>query len=260
MAKNAASASPSSRTDEVQVEAERQDGDEQDESTAPAPGRSPSAPARPSATCATAGVTSSRSCEPVWISPSRLEPVIEVPMKQVITMMPGTKDCSATSVGWPLTPASSGPNSARKTSGWTRLKTTVNGSRTRGPQLADEHGPGVGGRASGLLGGGRRRALSRRLRPVRDRKTSSSVGRSASAAETATPAAASAAAGGAAAPARPATRRVTWRPSTVTRLARRAADRLDAAPGSSTLQHDAVAERRLEPVARCRRRSPDRGP
>ncbi len=41
------------------------------------------------------GVTSVRSCDPVCISSSRLEPVIDAPNRHDITTMPGTNHCSA---------------------------------------------------------------------------------------------------------------------------------------------------------------------
>ena len=65
------------------------------------------------------GATSIRSCEPVCISSCRFEPVIDVPNSADITMMPGTNHCSEDPVSSPLTCDSSGPNSARNTSGWT---------------------------------------------------------------------------------------------------------------------------------------------
>ena len=76
------------------------------------------------------GVTSIRSCEPVWISYSRLDPVIDVPNRQDITTMPGTNHCRADSPA--TTSGSNGAKRPRKTSGWTMLKTIVNGSRSSG--------------------------------------------------------------------------------------------------------------------------------
>src|SRR6185312_6420841 len=78
------------------------------------------------------GLTSSRSCEPDFISICRFEPVIEVPTRQLITRMPGTNACSEAPVDAPVTPASSGVNRPRKISGWIMLKTTENGSRVTG--------------------------------------------------------------------------------------------------------------------------------
>ena len=89
--------------------------------------------ARPSSSAERdSGVTRVRSCEPVCISSSRFEPVIEAPNRQDITTMPGTNHCSELPAPSPVTLVSSGANRARKNSGWIIENTTENGSRSIG--------------------------------------------------------------------------------------------------------------------------------
>ena len=151
------------------------------------------------------GETSSRSWEPVRISWVRLAPVNEAPISAVIATMPGTNHCSAEPFS---TSGSSGANRPRKTSGCTIANSTEAGSRKTGLSSrtitfqVSARKPGAfgscrmlaccgPGRAVGVLDDGGHAAapsllvrrwrrvislLSRRLRPVRSRKTSSSVG------------------------------------------------------------------------------------
>src|SRR5690554_4911071 len=78
------------------------------------------------------GVTSIRSWEPDCSSKSRFEPAIAVPKRVLMTMMPGTNHWKDSASGRPVVPLSSGPKKARKTSGWSREKMTLNGSRSTG--------------------------------------------------------------------------------------------------------------------------------
>ena len=78
------------------------------------------------------GVASTRSYEPRVISNSRLDPATPVPNRQIITITPGRNHCNGLAppiAAGSIEPASSVPNNARKTSGWTREKITENGSR-----------------------------------------------------------------------------------------------------------------------------------
>jgi hypothetical protein len=146
---------------------------------------------------------SMRSCAPVGNSNSRLEPALAVPNRVVITRIEGTNHChtlSPSTVWPPREPISSGPNSARKINGWTMPKTTENGSCSTGRSSrtitipVSRRMPRPGGRevSTWVLGlvrgaahaasfpeviGGVLAVVSRRLRPVRARKTSSRVGR-----------------------------------------------------------------------------------
>ena len=62
-----------------------------------------------------------------------MDPVIEVPNSALITMMPGTNHCHTDPPpGTSTLLASKGPNRARKTSGWIRENTKLNGSRSIG--------------------------------------------------------------------------------------------------------------------------------
>ena len=128
--------------------------------------------------------------------------------------MPGTNHCSAEPSRRRAAAARRAP---RNTSGCTIANSTEAGSRQHRPELADHHVPGVGEEAgeaarpggvrraagAGLDGRGahaaapswsvlvgRSRSLSRRLRPVRSRKTSSRVGPTTSTGRPARPAAA----------------------------------------------------------------------
>src|SRR5690625_11523 len=78
------------------------------------------------------GVTSIRSWEPDCSSKSRFDPAIAVPNRVLMTMMPGTNHWKDSASGRPVIPLSSGPKKARKTSGWSREKSMLNGSRSTG--------------------------------------------------------------------------------------------------------------------------------
>ena len=79
------------------------------------------------------GVTSIRSCAPVCSSNSRLAPVVEVPNSAVMTRIAGTNQPhTSPPIAAPTEPASSGPNSARNTSGWIIPKISENGSCSTG--------------------------------------------------------------------------------------------------------------------------------
>ena len=150
------------------------------------------------------GETSSRSCEPVMISWVRLAPVNDAPISAVIAMMPGTNHWSAEPSS---TLGSSGANSAEEHQRLHHREQHGRRLAEHRPELADHHVPGVGdeagcpelGRTASRGARGhvqvsisvvmppllRSRCprsvsvvslLSRRLRPVRSRKTSSRVG------------------------------------------------------------------------------------
>ena len=78
-------------------------------------------------------MTSIRSCAPVWNSNNRFAPVADVPNSVVITRIAGTNHCQTPPPSEPpIDPDSSGPNSARNTSGWIIPNSKVNGSRRTG--------------------------------------------------------------------------------------------------------------------------------